>query len=115
MERIAHAIELAKMTLACSRCRASSSFQGVYAIQTMNSPEMKPRMAEKVLSILALVPIEFNSIHSDRMFFICQAMNDSSSPVRVNPIVKKGLEAGLVSVSEINGMYGSQPSKVHVA
>ena len=31
--------------------------------------------------------------------------------MRVNPIVNAQLEAGLVSVSEMNGTNGSQPSK----
>ena len=33
------------------------------------------------------------------------------APVKVNPIVNAQLEAGLVAVSEMNGMNGSQPSK----
>ena len=86
----------------------------MYAIQIMNRPEMKPRFAEKVLSILGLVPSELDSIHSDLTLYICQAIMQRDNPVSVKPRVKYGLEAGLVSVSEINGMYGSQPSKTHV-
>ena len=74
---------------------------------------MVPRLAEKVLSILGLVPSELDSIHSDLTLYICHAIMQSDNPVSVKPRVKNGLEAGLVSVSEINGMYGSQPSKTH--
>ena len=62
------------------------------------------KMAEKILSILGLVPIELFSIHSNLMLYICQAITASNRPVRVNPRVKKGLDTGLVSVSEMNGM-----------
>ncbi len=66
-----------------------------------------------MLSILGLVPSELDSIHSDLTLYICQAITERDSPVSVNPKVKYGLDAGLVSVSEMNGMYGSQPSKTH--
>ena len=72
-------------------------------------------MAEKVLSILGLVPTELFTIQSDLILYICQAIMVSSSPVSVNPRVKGKLDTGLVSVSEMNGMKGSQPSQVHIA
>ena len=69
-----------------------------------NIPEIIPKMAEKVLRILGLFSIELSSIHSDLMLYICHAITDSNRPVRVNPSVKKGLDTGLVSVSEMKGM-----------
>ena len=85
----------------------------MYEIQIVAIAEIIAEMVA-IRFIFSIPEPLFRSPHFLLIWKNCNASGTIRAPVNVSPMVNAQLEAGLVSVSEMNGMKGSHPSKTQL-